>query len=191
MKKIKCCRPKRQSSSLSSYRSQQINEDPEDFLEEPFNRSFSCKSCTECSPEVKPVKTTKMVIFVPSIILLTGLFLMWSLYNIYITLCDGSSTTLLYGIIFCALGSGLGRKDACTWRFHRNFAKELITIPRSYSTPVVILLCLILKAFWSYFYFTCIDIPDWMYLIDTITSSMATGFFGGRTVYFFKRYLQP
>ena len=186
MKKQKCCKPKRQESEYaSSHFSYHDSELPHS------SNKYGCKSCTEYSPGIKPVKTAKIVVFVPSIILLTGLFLLWSIYNIYLTLSIGSSSILLYGIIFCGLGACLGRKDACTWRFHRNVAKELITIPRSYSTPIVVLLSLILKAFWSYFYLTCIEIPEWIYLIDTITSSMATGFFGGRTGYFFKRYLQP
>lgn len=156
----------------------------------------SCKKPSCCDPCVqrkgsknKPVRTMKMVLFLPCILLLTGCLGFWSLHDVYKNMVLGNSTVVLWGIICCTLGSYLGKKEATTWCFHKNCCKELISLPRSYGAIIVLVIVLVLKSFWSYFYVTCVQIPVWMYLMDMMTASIATGFFTGQTVTFFKRYL--
>ncbi len=152
--------------------------------------SNSYVGCYNPCDDGRVTKTMQLVLFLPCLILVAGLFIMWSFYTLYINVLLNFTPAILYGIIFFSLGSFLGGKEVRAWRFHKERCKELITIPRNYSTTVLILLSIILKIFWGYFYNNFTDIPDWMYIADMITSSIASGFFAGRTGFFFKKYLQ-
>lgn len=129
-------------------------------------------------------KSMQMVIFLPWMFLLTALFLAWSFYNIYVNIALGCSETILYGVLFFIMGAYIGMREVYSWRYYKNGP-----IPRNYSTLIFVILNFILKFFWGYFYTTYTEIPCWMYLIDMITSSLVTGFFVGRTGFFYKAYL--
>ncbi|MBS0585691.1 MAG: hypothetical protein JSR76_05255 [Verrucomicrobia bacterium] len=152
-----------------------------------------CKSSNEslCTPACTSgaTRTMQLVIFLPYLILLTGLFVGWSFYSLYMNVLIRFTPAILYGVIFFTVGTHLGSKEVRAWRFHKQCCRELITIPRNYSTTILIIISVILKAFFGYFYTTCTDIPCWMYVADMITASIASGFFIGRTGSFFKKYL--
>ena len=135
-------------------------------------------------------KGVQMVIFLPWMFLLTMLFVTWSFYNIYVNLVIGSTNTLLWGTLIFLTAVYIGKKEVYSWRFYKGFSRDFVA-PRNYSTLIFIILGFMLKGFWAYFYITEVETPCWMYVMDTLTSSLVTGFFFGRTMFFFKAYLKP
>lgn len=127
-------------------------------------------------------------ITVKRLILFPLVFIAWSFYDLYQKLALGFPSLAFYWIIFLAIGAYLGVKEVQHWTIKKDRSKEEITIPGNYSTLVLILLIFILKFFWGYFYATWTEIPYWLYVSDTISSSLVTGFFIGRALVFFKSY---
>lgn len=137
----------------------------------------------------RPTRSIRMVFLVPGIVVLTMLFLLWSMYSIYLNIEYSYTSSLLSGIIFCTVGSYLGVKEVESWRIHNQCCKELVTIPRTNSGVILVLMSVILKGFWCYFYVGCTDIPCWMYLLDMIVSSLVIGYLIAQLVVFFRKYL--
>lgn len=153
-----------------------------------YNPLWSSRFCNnDMNGENKGIQT---VVFLPWMFLLTILFVAWSFYNIYVNVVVGSTNTLLWGTLVFLAACYIGKQEVSSWRFYKGFSREFI-VPRNYSTLIFVILGFMLKGFWAYFYITYVDIPCWMYLMDTLTSALVTGFFFGRTMFFFKAYLQP
>ncbi|MBS3904035.1 MAG: hypothetical protein KGZ39_01760 [Simkania sp.] len=135
------------------------------------------------------IKSTQpRTISITRVALLPLVFVVWSVYTLYGKVILGFSSLILLWIVFLALGTYLGIKEVHSWHIHKDRHKQSITIPGNYSTLVLILLIFVLKFFWGYFYATHTNIPYWMYFLDTLTSSLATGFFVGRSCFFLKSY---
>jgi hypothetical protein len=128
------------------------------------------------------------IIPIKRIILMPILFVAWSLIGLYAKFQLGFPSLIVYWIIFLALGAYLGVKEVHNWHFHKDRHKGVITIPGNKSTLVLILLIFFLKFFWGYLYATRLEIPYWVYLSDTISSALVTGFFIGRAGFFYWSY---
>jgi|JI9StandDraft_1071089.scaffolds.fasta_scaffold416333_2 hypothetical protein len=155
----------------------------------PANSNFCAPMCKKCC-SYQPIRNIPMVFLVPVMVILTMLFFSWSCYSFYLNLEVGYVSSILSGVIFFAIGSFFGRKESQTWRVSKQCCKELVTMPRTQAGIIVIIISFILKFFWGYFYANCTDIPCWMYLLDTILSSLVIGFFLSQLVIFFHRYLR-
>lgn len=127
-------------------------------------------------------------ITIKRVILFPCIFVAWSFYNLYQKIILGFYSLALYWVIFLTIGAYLGVKEVCQWSIKKDISKESITIPGNYSTLVLVVLIFILKFFWGYFYATWTEIPYWLYVSDIISSSLVTGFFIGRGLFFFKSY---
>ncbi|MBI2809623.1 MAG: hypothetical protein HYX67_02165 [Candidatus Melainabacteria bacterium] len=121
------------------------------------------------------------------LILMPVLFVVWSIYSLYGTFSMFPSLAF-YWVALLALGAYLGFKEVRSWHFHSDHQKRTLTIPGNYSTLILILLIFVLKFFWGYLYATRTEISYWIYLSDTLTSALVTGFFVGRAAVFLKRY---
>lgn len=115
-------------------------------------------------------------------------FILWSIYGLYGNVMKESPSLVVWWIISIAVGAYLGFKEVHSWHFHVDRKKGLITIPGNWSTLVLILLIFVLKFFWGYYYSTLHDVPYSIYLADTCSSGVVTGFFVGRAFFFSRRY---
>ena len=123
-------------------------------------------------------------ISIKRLILFPLVFIAWSFYGLYEKLTLGFPWLALYWIVFLAVGTYFGIREVCHWHLKITHSKEEITIPGNYSTLILILLIFILKFSWGYFYATWETIPYWLYVADTTSSSLVTGFFVGRALFF-------
>ncbi len=115
-------------------------------------------------------------------------FIAWSIYSLYGNVMQGSSHLVVWWVISIVVGAWLGFKEVQSWHFHVDRKKGLITIPGNQSTLILILLIFVLKFFWGYYYSTLYEVPYSIYLADTCSSAVVTGFFLGRAIFFCKRY---
>jgi hypothetical protein len=122
------------------------------------------------------------------ITLLPVFFLIWSCYGLYQKFLLGLFSLILLWVLFLAIGTYFGVKEARSWQISKNYLQGEITIPGNYSTLLLILLVFILKFFWGYFYATRTEISYWIYFTDILTSALGTGFFMGRMGFLFKSY---
>ena len=129
------------------------------------------------------------VITLQRMILFPLFFIVWSVYRLYQNNGLEFPSLIVWWALCLIFGSYLGVKEVRSWKVHVDKEKRTITIPGNYSTIVLILAIFILNFFWGYFYATLANIPYWIYLADTITTTIFTGFFVGRGGFFLKRYL--
>lgn len=123
---------------------------------------------------------------IKKIVLLPALFTAWSLYGFYQSAQWKSPILALVWILFFAIGSFLGFKQVSTWQVTKNRQNGEITIPGNYSTLTLILLIFALKFFWGYFYAVHAEISFWISFANTLTTSLVTGLFVGRAIFFIK-----
>ncbi|MBS0603715.1 MAG: hypothetical protein JSS60_01615 [Verrucomicrobia bacterium] len=124
------------------------------------------------------------------IVLMPLFFLGWACYDIYGKVSLGHASLVIWWVIFLAAGTFGGVKEVRSWRLGIDRSKATLTIPPNYSTIVLIVLIFVLKFFWGYYYATHSSVPYGIYLADTISSSIVTGFFVGRGGFFIYRYLK-
>lgn len=122
------------------------------------------------------------------VVLFPMFFIAWSIYGLYENVVQESSTLIVGWVIAIAVGALLGFKEVHSWHFHVDRKKGLITIPGNWSTLVLILLIFVLKFFWGYFYATLHHVSYSIYLADTCSSAVVTGFFVGRAIFYYRRY---
>ncbi len=169
---------------------------PEDLAQagkkEVFNFFPGPVQCNRCNPyeeDAKLTKTIQIVLLLPRMFALVLLLAAWLLFDIYINMVAGPASSIMSGVIAFSVGVYLGKKDVRSWFVHKNCCTELVTIPRNYAVTMLVVLTVVLKAFWAYFYLNFAVIPNWMYLVDIVTSALVTGFFVARSYFFFKNYL--
>jgi len=135
------------------------------------------------------IKSTKpRTISIKRVVLFPLIFLAWSLYDLYQKLQLGFPSLIAIWVVFLAIGTYLGVKEVHQWKISANHQKEEVTIPPNYSTLVLILVIFVIKFYWGYYYAAHKDVSYWIYFTDTLTSTLVTGFFVGRAVFFFKSY---
>lgn len=126
---------------------------------------------------------------VQRLILFPLVFLVWSGLRLYQHEALGFPSLIFWWVVCLGLGAFLGAKEVSSWKIHVDKQKNTLTIPGNYSTLVLILAIFILNFFWGCYYATTTGISYWMYLVDTVTTTICTGFFVGRGGFFLKRYL--
>jgi len=135
------------------------------------------------------MKATKpRTISIKRVVILPLLFLIWSIYGLFQKLQLGFFSLIPLWIVCIAIGTYLGIREVRSWKIKVDRKKEEITLPGNYSTLILILLIFIIKFFWGYIYATHTDIPYWIYFSDVLTGSIVTGFFVGRSTFFFNTY---
>ena len=122
------------------------------------------------------------------LILFPLVFLILSLMRLYQNASLGFPSLIFWWVICLALGAYLGAKEVSSWKIHVDKKKKTITIPGNYSTIVLIFSIFILNFFWGYYYSVATNISYGVYLADTITTTICTGFFVGRGWFFLKSY---
>lgn len=137
------------------------------------------------------IRSTKVrTVAAQRLILFPLVFVLWSAYRLYQNGASETHSLIFWWVIALAIGAYLGFKEVSSWRIHVDRKKGTITIPGNYSTLLLIITIFVLNFFWGYFYATLSVIPYGVHLADTITTTIATGFFVGRAAFFFKSYTQ-
>ncbi len=116
-------------------------------------------------------------------------FIVWSILRLYQNNGFEFPSLIFWWVLSLGIGAYLGVKEVSSWKIHVDKEKKTITIPGNYSTIVFIFAIFILNFFWGYFYATLVNVPYWIRLIDTISTTICTGLFVGRGGLFLKRYL--
>jgi hypothetical protein len=125
---------------------------------------------------------------IPRVVIFPLIFLAWSLYGLYAHVMLGLNNLIAWWVIFLVIGAILGFKEVHSWRFGIDRRKGLVTIPGNYSTLILVVLIFVLKFIWNYIYTALMVVPDWILIVDTITSAVITGVFVGRGVFICKKY---
>lgn len=133
--------------------------------------------------------TKPNIVTVQRLIVLPIVFIAWSIYNLYQNVSLGFPSLIVWWALSLGLGIYLGFKAVSSWKIHSDRQKKTITIPGNYSTIVLIFAIFILNFFWGYFYATLASVPYWIYLADTISTTLIKGVFVGRGASFLKKYL--
>lgn len=137
------------------------------------------------------IQSTKpRTISVRRLVIFPLIFVVWSLWSLYGHVAMVGNALIIYWIVFLFIGAYCGRKEVQSWKLRVDRAKGLITIPGNYSTMILVLVIFVLKFVWGYYYATAANPPYSIYVADTITSSLFTGFFVGRSAFFLKSYLK-
>lgn len=124
------------------------------------------------------------------LLLLPVVFVLWSIYRLYLNVSLGYPSLILWWTLSILLGAYLGVLEVRKWKIHIDKAKKTITIPGNYSTIILIVAIFILNFFWSYLYSTLTAIPYWIHAAGTITTTIVNGFFVGRGGFFLKSYIK-
>lgn len=136
------------------------------------------------------VEATKTrTVAVRRLVIFPLVFVIWSLFNLYHHVIVAGNALIVYWIVFLLVGTYCGKKEVQSWKLRIDRNKGQITIPGSYSTIVLILVIFVLRFVWGYYYATKPHPSHWIYVADTITSALFTGFFVGRSFVFLKRYM--
>src|SRR5579872_3435136 len=90
------------------------------------------------STKARTVSAKRMILF-PLI------FVVWSLFRLYLNVDLGHPSLIAYWCIFLIAGAYCGMKEVHSWKLHIDPHKGLITIPGNYSTLVLVLLIFVLK----------------------------------------------
>lgn len=123
------------------------------------------------------------------IVVLPIVFIAWSLFNLYQNVSLGFSSLIVWWALSLGLGIYLGYNAVNSWKIHSDRQKKTVTIPGNYSTVILVVSIFVLSFFWGYFYATLAGVPYWVYLADTISTTLIKGVFVGRGTCFLKSYL--
>ncbi len=118
------------------------------------------------------------------------IFFVWSFYRLYQNGGLDFPSLIVGWVLSLSIGAYLGIREVYSWKIQIDKKKGAITIPGNFSTLVLIIVIFVLNFFWGYIYSTFAQIPYWIYLCDTVSTTICTGFFIGRGALFLKRYFQ-
>jgi hypothetical protein len=133
--------------------------------------------------------TKSSTVTVQRLVVLPIVFTVWSIYNLYQSVSLGFPSLIVWWVLSFGLGIYIGVRMVCSWKLHHDRQKKAITIPGNYSTLVLTVSIFVLSFFWGYFYATLTTIPYWIYLADTISTTLLKGIFVGRGAFFLKSHL--
>jgi len=126
---------------------------------------------------------------VKHLVIIPVFFTGWSFYLLYGKLTMGMTSLIFWWIASLIVGAVLGVLEVRKWHFEKDKSRGLLRIPGNYSTLILLMSLFVLKFFWGYIYAVETKPSYWIYLFDTISSSLVCGIFIGRAGFFFKSYL--